>query len=106
MEDFEEYILEPEEWDCTGKTDDLKLAAQRVNQHVEESGDGIIFGTMYDPVTYYTSWDYYPECEYDDKACIDEFAKNAKAVAKEEAEELLRLQVQDFIEWLKGQGVI
>ena len=63
---------------------DLKRAASHVSSQVERHGKNVYFGTFYDPM-------------------VETEDKQYNLI---ESERLLRLQVKDFIDWLKGQGVI
>jgi len=67
---------------------DIKGVAKSVSRRVGESGRGVYFGALYDPAAY-LDWSEEPD-----------------PAAAEENKRLLRRQVRDFIEWLKGQGVI
>ncbi len=82
---------------------ELKAVVKSVNQRVHESGHGIYFGAFYDPVVYYSylggTWG---NGESSDR---QRWASSEEA-ALTEAKRLLQLQVKDFIEWLKAQGVI
>jgi hypothetical protein len=60
------------------------------------------FGAFYDPIT---TMDMRKLWRADGKLPPDAW-KVARTEAQEEAKRLLRLQVKDFIDWLKGQGVI
>ncbi len=72
---------------------DFQHIAQDVASEVQKLGPEVYFGTFYEPGV---------DVEYGpDSAWMEEQAKG-----KEQAKELLRQQVQDFIEWLQAQGVI
>ncbi len=72
---------------------DFQHVAQDVASEVQKHGHDVYFGTFYEPGV---------DVEY---GSISDWGK-VQAKGKEEAKELLREQVQDFIEWLQAQGVI
>lgn len=83
--------------DDTGKwTRELKEPAQGVAREVGKQGRGVYFATLYDPVKYY---------RLRSVGANDRWAHSQEA-AQTESKRLLRQQVRDFVEWLKGQGVI
>jgi len=57
---------------------------RRLSEQVRRQADGIVFGVFYDPV-------------------VRDRRENEP---RRQAQELLRLQVRDFIDWLKAQGAI
>ena len=70
---------------------DMQEIAQHVSAAVDQQGDNVYFGALYDPVVNYewtSSWE------------------TARAISIEEAKALLREQVRDFVEWLEGQGAL
>jgi len=79
---------------------DFKQVAKGVAGAVREKGTGLYFGTFYDPV------------HHGDKEVVrpeDDRSRTVGAIgvlSESEARHLLRLQVQDFVDWLKGQGVL
>ncbi|MBU0717559.1 MAG: hypothetical protein KJ749_04860 [Planctomycetes bacterium] len=81
---------------------DIKGVAASVAGQVKQHEPGVVFGAFYDPVSYYgqtAPW-------------LQDREPNAKKYAGSEPEaraqsrRLLRQQVKDFVDWLKGQGVI
>ncbi len=72
---------------------DTQEVAQAVASTVEKEGKSVYFGTFYDPMVRF---------EHDSASSWEE----AEAAGEAEAKELLRQQIQDFIEWLQAQGVI
>jgi hypothetical protein len=81
---------------------DFKDIAKRVVDTVKKDGSGVYFGTFYDPMVS-MRMDYSAgDIQEDWQTRWTE----AREKGGEEARRLLRLQVKDFIDWLKGQGVI
>jgi hypothetical protein len=60
-------------------------------------------GIFYDPLTPYN-----PKAVYEEKdlELLKQKFEELRTSARTESKRLLRLQVKDFIDWLKGQGVI
>lgn len=85
---------------------DLRRVAVSVAERVEKKEKGIYFGTFYDPMLNanreqlprYDATGEYAEL----KAARDRLLEERRI----EAKRLLRLQVRDFADWLKAQGVI
>jgi len=102
-----------------GRTYETKEAAKSLAEASAKNGAGFKLGVFYDPVT---SWSMasrpkFPSVDgLDDsarKALVDKWVSEDKAwreraekKAIEESREMLRLQVKDFVEWLKAQGAI
>jgi hypothetical protein len=91
-------------YSCSVVSYDLKETAQYLAQQVSKQGDGMYFGAFYDPVCRATpavDWVSISkgQSRVQDR---DEAARDAKA----NAEQLLRQQVKDFVDWLKAQGAI
>lgn len=105
----------------------LKVAAQSVAKSVGKSGHGVYFAAFYDPVTDIdmgrlpspnppsetgvarngdASTSQTQAALADRQKAWDKAWKEARAAATAESRELLRQQVKDFVDWLKGQGVI
>jgi hypothetical protein len=82
----------------------LKEVAGYVAQQVGEQGKGIHFGAFYDP--YPRDWKTLKRLMRDDHAAFRKELEEGTRKAAVESKRLLRLQVKDFIDWLKGQGVI
>jgi hypothetical protein len=59
-----------------------------VSDQVRRQAQGVFFGAFYEPVV--TDWRRF----------------GTPAAAREREAELLRAQVQDFVDWLKAQGAI
>ncbi|MHC4168524.1 MAG: hypothetical protein ACYSWQ_16360 [Planctomycetota bacterium] len=78
----------------------FKDVATDLAEAVEKKGPGVYFGTFYDPMTK-TDWRQFM-AEKDSRKRWEQ----ARAQGEVEAKRLLRLQVKDFVDWLKGQGVI
>jgi hypothetical protein len=68
---------------------DFKGVARDLRQNVKKNGAGVYYGIFYEPVVWEKSWD-----------------EKAEANSKVDRDRLLRAQVNDFINWLKAQGVI
>ncbi len=81
----------------------MKDVAASVNERVHADGHGVYFGAFYDPAVYVRSGIWSPPDEPDR---VRETVVKSKPAAGAEAKRLLRLQVQDFIDWLRAQGVI
>jgi hypothetical protein len=83
-----EYLTEFDYYHLGGETDGSMASfpdlARQLTEQVRRQAKGITFGVFYDPV-------------------IDGYAEGKP---RARAEELLRLQVRDFVDWLKAQGVI
>jgi hypothetical protein len=130
-----EFVSREEYFDLGGvKTDymtvqsfELKENAQKLTQNVRNNGKNLYFGAFYDPhadLPYNqieklqeemsSKLDRIPQkstiegrsqarsIETDYQIKVEKFREEAKL----ESKRLLRLQVKDFTEWLKGQGVI
>jgi hypothetical protein len=76
----------------------FKEVAGYLAQQVGKKAEGLRFGVFYDPL-------HWPDIR-DDHAMYPGEKWLLLQEAKEESKRLLRLQVKDFIDWLKGQGVI
>ena len=79
---------------------DFKDVANGVAKAVEKKGPDVYFGTVYDPMPR-VDWRQFK----DEKDPYIRFER-MQIQGRTEAKRLLRLQVKDFIDWLKGQGVI
>ena len=103
--------------DREGAPMDFLVVATAVDREVRRQGRGLYFAAFYDPVLYTD----YGNVEFDTSDLVplddekqwqefqrrcDEAFNNARDDVRAKARELLRLQVQDFVAWLKGQGVI
>jgi hypothetical protein len=78
----------------------FKNVAASVAKAVEKKGPGVYFGTFYDPMTK-ADW-----TKSKDEKDWSKRWEQARTQGGTEAKRLLRLQVKDFVDWLKGQGVI
>ena len=72
----------------------IKGAAEELSRRVKEDGKGVYFGTFYDPVADVDNYD--PNDWYHDYS----------EEKREKSKQILKEQVQDFVKWLKAQGVI
>lgn len=79
---------------------DFKAVATGVAKVVAKKGPGVYFGAFYDPVVDVDRSQF--ESEKDRRKREEQ----VQAQGEIEAKRLLRLQVKDFVDWLKGQGVI
>lgn len=98
-----EYVSDADFWQLGGNdrreyNRDLKAVAQQVATQVSAQAHNVTFAAFYDPVRYYTFGR--------GRGRVDDRWSASEEDAKRYAQEQLRLQVQDFIAWLKGQGVI
>jgi len=105
---------------------DLKETAKDLAKAVGKDGKDLKFGAFYDPVSYMDmeGLPKRPEPSQSTsgamkkprggvskeesawfRAC-DQWEEGARKAAIEKSKELLRLQVKDFVEWLKAQGAI
>lgn len=105
----------------------LKETAQKLSEKVKQKCENMTFGSFYDPSIRRSkekSEKYFQEFEEKNSALLktdrNNIVQNTKELRKEyedkfkelreqtklESKRLLRLQVKDFTEWLKGQGVI
>lgn len=81
---------------------DFKEVGKSVAEHVrKEAKDKVYFGVLYDPSTAPKREDQ-PKRPEDWKTHWEQRQTKGKA----ESQRLLRLQVQDFVRWLQGQGAI
>ena len=84
----------------TAQSYDFRDVAAGVAKAVEKEGPGVYFGTFYDPMSKIERSQFKDEKDW--RKIWDEAQKQGGI----ESKRLLRLQVKDFIDWLKGQGVI
>jgi hypothetical protein len=110
------YISRKEHDKCGGNslggfgiTYDFKETAQYVDNQVREQARGLYFAAFYDPAGPGLEMHY----TYEASANItgpplpsEEAEARAMRRAEEPSKRLLRQQVKDFVDWLKGQGVI
>ncbi len=89
---------------------DLREIALKLNERVRKGGRDVLFATLYDPVA--MNWSRRDREVFTgyrvpkvDPPNVD-FAEEFGARTLEESKLLLRRQVRDFIEWLRGQGVL
>lgn len=96
---------------------DFKEVAEFVVSHVEDAGHGVYFGIFYDPLTELV---FYPPSFYQLDLPVDVSNDHWEKMlepwsmswdreerhAAHVSTKLLRLQVKDFVDWLKAQGVI
>lgn len=105
------FVSEREYFDLGGRSSfssvddyDFRELAQFVSQHVQAHAKGIYFAAFYDPAcerAFAEDW----LALVEGRTSLRSWEAQEKA-AQEEAKELLRQQVKDFADWLKGQGVI
>jgi hypothetical protein len=101
-----------------GEMMSIRAVAKSVAACVQSQGKGVYFGAFYDPVVYMKhdliKWpsserprtgDAKADREALDRAFEDAWEK-AEDDTRTESKRLLREQVKDFADWLKGQGVI
>jgi len=81
---------------------DFKDVAANVAKAVEKQRPGVYFGTFYDPMVKLGR----SQINVDDEKDWRTRWEQARKQGGTEAKRLLRLQVKDFVDWLKGQGVI
>jgi hypothetical protein len=81
---------------------DFPQVAKQVAADVERKGPPLRLGLFYDPAV---PDDKGRRIDWGDEDTNEDFRK-ATAKPRAEAKRLLRLQVKDFVDWLKGQGVI
>ena len=94
------FTLGGAESNSTAQGYDFKQVAKGVADAVGKKGKGIYFGTFYDPISSVNWGSLHTEKDW--KAALEA----ARTQGGAEAKRLLRLQVQDFVDWLKGQGVL
>jgi len=82
---------------------DFKEAAEGVADAVGKQGEGVYFGVLYDPLPK-VDWERPDDDE--DREAANKRLEEARAQAELEARRLLRAQVEDFVAWLQGQGVV
>jgi len=97
----------------------FKEAAEYLDKQIKEKGPKMYFGTFYDPVTMpednairkvaekFHCWD--ENYQGDKDECSKQYQKEVNAEVekwKALSKEQLKLQVKDFVDWLKAQGVI
>lgn len=79
---------------------DVKETARWFSHHIEEQAQGMVVGMLYDPLLKTDR-----EVKLRDPNRRERWQRQ-DGVVREECKLLLRQQVRDFVEWLKGQGVI
>jgi hypothetical protein len=81
----------------------FKEVAGYIARQASKKGKGVRIGIFYDPLTPYN-----PKAVYEEKdlELLKQKFEELRTSARTESKRLLRLQVKDFIDWLKGQGVI
>jgi len=96
--------------DMSVQSYDLKGIARNTTEAVNKRGSGVYFGALYDPIASVKFETDYPRegsANYREEVeAWRQKSREAVDAAKEESKELLREQVKDFVDWLKGQGVI
>jgi hypothetical protein len=74
----------------------LKEVAKFVSESIGEGGHDLYFAAFYDPASKAVLYPMQSQTERD----------KLLSAARKRSEHLLRMQVKDFVDWLKGQGVI
>lgn len=96
--------------DMSVQSYDLKGIAHSAADAVNKHGSGVHFGALYDPIASVKFDVDYPRegtANYREEVeAWQQKSREAVDAAKEESKELLREQLKDFVDWLKGQGVI
>jgi len=90
------------QWPGTAREYDFIELARRIAKTVRKEGKGVRLGVFYDPMTGIgrpISWN-------DDEDEYAHLPDLTEEQARNVSREKLRLQVKDFVDWLKGQGVI
>lgn len=109
-DDVYEWRKENEEAAATFTLYDVKGTAQQLRKELVSYGPDMALGIFYDPCN-----DVNMEGVFDAMAQAEERGETfdwdgasleKKAEAREKSEKELRAQVRDFLDWLKGQGVI
>jgi hypothetical protein len=86
---------------------DLKEVARGLAKEVRRQAKGVRFGILYDPhAKPPKAFSPAPVHREQDPERWKQWWEDLGASARTESKRLLRLQVKDFIDWLKGQGVI
>ena len=105
-----EWRKENEEAAATFTLYDTKGTAEQLREELVSYGPDIALGIFYDPcndVDMEGAYDAMAKAEEQGRAFDWEGAKlEQEARARAKSEEELRAQVRDFLDWLKGQGVI
>jgi hypothetical protein len=102
----------------TAITIDTKEVAGYLSQQVKAKGKGLYFGAFYDPVAYpdeemRNDQMTYLNCqqtnEAERKKCVSDYDYKVvmdRIRLTKASKDLLKLQVKDFADWLKAQGVL
>ena len=92
---------------------DFQEAADNLSRHVEVAGREMYFGVFYDPVmgkldleSFWTKPKPIGTTDEEWSKQFEQLSEAAKETARARSKEQLRLQVRDFVDWLKAQGVI
>jgi hypothetical protein len=99
--DLEDLIRSGSFWSSV-ETYDLKTAAGWLQDSVRKQGHGFRFGAFYDPLLP-IDWRLLAG---DDEGTFESRLEASRSEITSESKRLLREQVRDFVEWLKGQGAI
>lgn len=109
-DDVYEWRKENEEATATFTLYDAKGAAEKLREELVSYGPGMSLGIFYDPcndVDMDDALDAKTKAEEQGETFDWDGAKlESEARARAKTEEELRAQVRDFLDWLKGQGVI
>ena len=110
QDDVYEWRKENEEAAATFTLYDTKGTAEQLREELVSYGPDIALGIFYDPcndVDMEGAYDAMAKAEEQGMTFDWEGAKlEQEARARAKSEEELRAQVRDFLDWLKGQGVI
>ena len=89
---------------------DFLSAAQIMQKGLNEKSDKNVIGVFYDPMPDFDEEKFFDEeTDFDERVIMireEGTYEKMAAMLKEEATESLRQQVVDFLEWLKGEGII
>jgi hypothetical protein len=90
---------------------DTRDLARRLSKRAQDSVRNVYFGAFYDPLACGFAEDYRNALERNtgkelDREARDQLLRNVLERARARSVRLLRLQVKDFVDWLKGQGVV
>jgi hypothetical protein len=90
-------------WATTVRHYDFRSAANELGRLVQQHKRGVYFGVLYDPMVLVRRSE---RLKYVPPEARPKNYESSMQAASRKAKNLLRLQVQDFISWLKAQGAI
>ena len=90
---------------------DIRGAAEYIDKQVNGKPEAVYLGVLYDPCEGRINWrDLFEKRTATNRPATHEEEERARQeledAAKEKSAEFLRLQVKDFVDWLKAQGAI